>query len=67
MRRNREVDMELHSSSNIIQLIKSRRLRLVNHVARKERGEVHTGFWWGNLKEGYHLKVPCINRRIILK
>jgi len=22
------------------------------------RGEVHTGFWWGNLREGEHLEDP---------
>jgi hypothetical protein len=21
-------------------------------------GEVHTGFWWGDLREGYHLGRP---------
>jgi hypothetical protein len=31
------------------------------------RGEVHTGFWWGNLREGDHLKDPRIDGRIILK
>jgi hypothetical protein len=32
-----------------------------------ERGEVHTKFWWGNLREGEHLKDPGIDGRIILK
>ena len=31
------------------------------------RRDVHTGFWWGNLKEGDHLKDPEIDGRIILK
>jgi hypothetical protein len=31
------------------------------------RGELHTGFWWGNLREGDHLEDPDIHRRIILK
>jgi hypothetical protein len=22
------------------------------------RGEVHTGFWWGNLRDGDHLEDP---------
>jgi hypothetical protein len=35
----------LYSSPNIIQVIKSRRLRWAGHVAHmRERGEVHTGF-----------------------
>jgi hypothetical protein len=29
--------------------------------------EVHTGFWWGDLREGDHLGVPAVDRRIILK
>jgi hypothetical protein len=28
---------------------------------------VHTGFWWGDLREGYHLGDPNIDGRIILK
>jgi hypothetical protein len=28
---------------------------------------VHTGFWWGNLKERDHFKVPGIEGRIILR
>jgi hypothetical protein len=31
------------------------------------RGEVHIGFWWGNLRERDHLENPGIDRRIILK
>jgi len=30
------------------------------------RGEVYTGFWWGNLRERDHLDDPTINGRIIL-
>jgi len=28
---------------------------------------VHTGFWWGGLKEKDHLEVPAVDERIILK
>jgi hypothetical protein len=31
------------------------------------RGEVHTGFWWGDLREGDHLEDPRVDGRIILK
>jgi hypothetical protein len=31
------------------------------------RGEVYTGFWWGNLRERDHLKDAGIDGRIILR
>ena len=31
------------------------------------RREVHTGFWWRNLREGDHLENPSVDGRIILK
>jgi len=31
------------------------------------RGEVHTGFWWGNLRERGHWEDPAVDGRIILR
>jgi len=31
------------------------------------RREMHVGFWWGNLSERDHLKVPDLDGRIILR
>jgi len=39
---------DLYSSANIIQMIKSRKMRWTGHVARMvegRRGEAHTGLW----------------------
>jgi len=32
-----------------------------------ERGELHTGFWWGTLKERDHLEDLGLDGSIILK
>ena len=47
---NEEVS-DLYSLSNIVRVVKSRRMRWAWHVARMGRGEGCTGFWWGNLRE----------------
>ena len=31
------------------------------------RGEVHTGFWWENLREEGHSKNPDVDEKMILK
>jgi hypothetical protein len=41
-------------------------MRWVGHVAYIGNGEMHTGFWWGNLR-GDHLDDPAANGRIMLK
>jgi hypothetical protein len=54
---------ELYSSPIIIRVIKSRRMRWAGHVACM--GEKR--FWWGDLREGDHLRAPGVDGRIILK
>jgi len=58
---------DLYFSPNSVRVIKVRRMRLAWRVARMGRGDVYTGFWWGNLGEREHLEDPCENRRIILR
>ena len=43
---------DLYCSPNVVRVIKSRRMRWVGHVARRD---VHTGFWWGDVREKDHL------------
>jgi len=31
------------------------------------RGEVYTGFWWGNVREREHLEDTVVDGRIILR
>jgi hypothetical protein len=50
---------DLYSSPNIIWVIKSRTMRWAVHVARMARGEVHTGLWWGDLREGTTWKTQA--------
>jgi hypothetical protein len=42
-------------------------LRWAVHIARIGKREVHTGFWWGDVREGDHLGDPGVDGRIILK
>ena len=58
---------DLYSSPYIIRVIKSKRMRWAGHVARMGRGEVYTGYWWGNLRESDHLGDPDVDGRIILR
>jgi hypothetical protein len=57
---------DMYSPLNLVRVIKSRRMRWAGHVARMGRGEVRTGFWWGNLKERDRLGNPGVDGRIIL-
>jgi hypothetical protein len=55
-------------SPNTIRVIKSRRMRWEEHVARRERGEdVLTGFLWGNIRERDDFEDLGVDERMILK
>jgi hypothetical protein len=58
---------DLHSSPNIVWVIKSRRISLMRHVARMDRGEACRGFWWENLRKKDHWGDPGVDGRIILR
>jgi len=57
---------DLYSSTNIVRVIKWRRMRWVGHVAHmgKERG--CTGSWWGNRRESDHWGDLGVDGWIIL-
>jgi len=54
-------------SSNIVRVIKSRRMRWAGHVAHMGEGRGCTGFWWENLGERDHLGDPGVDGRIIIR
>jgi len=58
---------DLYCSPNIMCFIKSKRMRWARHVASMGRGELYEGFWWGNLRERYHLEDPSVDGKIILR
>ena len=58
---------DLYSLPNIVRVVKSRRMRWAGHVARIGRGEVCTGFWWGNLRERDYWGDPDVDGSIILR
>jgi hypothetical protein len=62
---NKELN-DLHSPTNIVLVIKSRRMRWVGHVLHVGRVEAYVGFWCANLRERDHLGNPGIDERIIL-
>jgi hypothetical protein len=57
----------LYSSSNIVRVIKSRRMRWARHVARMGEGEVFTGFWFGVSKGRDHWEDLGVGGRITLR
>jgi hypothetical protein len=56
---------DLYSSPNIIRMVKSRRVRWSGHVAGIGKGEVHTWFWWRELRERDNLEDICIDGRTL--
>jgi hypothetical protein len=57
----------LHSSPNIVRVIKSRRLRWTGRVACMGREKVYTGLWYVNFREIHNLVDTGADGRIILK
>jgi hypothetical protein len=55
----------LYSSPNIIWVIK--KTEVGRACSTWGRVEVHTGFQWGNLREGDHIEDLGIDGRVILK
>ena len=58
---------DLCSSPNFIRVIKSRKMRWAGHAARMREKEVHTEFWWGNLKGRDHLEDAGLDGWMILR
>jgi len=49
-------------------VINSRRIRWAENVALiGDRRKLYTGFWWGNMRERYHLEDSGVDGRIIIK
>ena len=63
---NKELN-NLYSSTNIVRVIKLRRMRWAGHVAFMGERRGYKGFWWGNLRERVHLEDPGVDGRIILR
>ena len=58
---------DLYSSTNIVWVIKSRRIRWVGHVALNgERRDVYR-FWVGKREGKNHLRDPGLDGRIIVR
>jgi hypothetical protein len=59
----------LYSAPNFIRMMKLRRMILKEQTAvtGEGKGEMYTGFWWGDLRERYGLEDVGIKETIILK
>ena len=58
---------DLHSSPNLVRVMKSKIMRWAGHVEHMGERRYCTGFWWGNLRERDHLEDPGVDGRIILR
>ena len=58
---------DIYSLPNIIRVIKSRRMGLAGHVARRKTEGVHIWFLWGYLRDRAHLEDLRLDGKIILK
>jgi hypothetical protein len=58
---------DLYSSPNIVRVIKSRRMRWAEHVARMGEERRCRGSWWKNQKEGDHWGDLGVDGWIILR
>ena len=58
---------DLYSSTNIVRVLKWRRMRWTGHVARMDRREAYTGFWWGNLRAKRALGKPRLRLKDNIK
>jgi hypothetical protein len=58
---------DLYSSPYIIRVIKSRRMIWAGMLHVWGKIEVHTGFWWEDLRKGDHLGDPGVEGKILLK
>jgi hypothetical protein len=56
---------DLYYSPNIVRVIKSRRMRWAEYVARMGRGGMYAGFWWRNLKGRDDLEDPGVDERTV--
>jgi hypothetical protein len=64
--RNEEL-RNLYSSSDIIRMIKSRRMRWAEHVARVRKGGTYIIFWWESQKERDPQEEKFVGGWIILR
>jgi len=55
---------DLYSATNIIGVIKTNGVG-GGHVSRTGTGDVHTGFWWRDLRERDHLEEVGLDERIM--